>query len=178
MSGRSAAEWWDLLPAGVREQVHGYVLQDSSMPAVRAVWQSGRARGLGLDEARAVVSDRFRHHGDRIARTPDSPLDLESLAALAAGYGGRIVAIEALWNGDTVHGWFVELRAITTDPAGDHGLATIHRPAAVRLLGEGHAQPSAAAAERFGGALAAHLSVPFHFASPHVPDDEAPRWSS
>ncbi|MGW2841335.1 hypothetical protein ACWCWD_26500 [Streptomyces sp. NPDC001493] len=177
MAGRSAGEWWDLLPAGVREQVDGYVLQDAPMRAIRTVWQSGRTQGLGLGEAQAVVSGRFLHHGDRIARTPDDPLDLESLTALAAGCDGRIVAIEALWDGDTFHGWFVELRAITTDPAGDRRLATIHRSTAVRLIGEGHAQPSAAAAERFGGALAAHLSVPFHFASPHVPDDEAPRWT-
>ncbi|MGW2282762.1 hypothetical protein [Streptomyces sp. NPDC001770] len=177
MAGKSAAEWWELLPAGVREEVDGYVLRDSSMRAVRAVRQSGRAQGLGLNEAQVVVTARFQHYGDRVARTPDSPLDLDSLTALATGYDGRIVAIEALWDGDTVHDWFVELRAITTDPSGDHGLATIHRAAAVRLLGEGHAQPSAAAAERFGGALAAHLSVPFHFASPHVPDDQAPRWS-
>ncbi|MFE2103532.1 hypothetical protein [Streptomyces sp. BK340] len=35
--------------------------------------------------------------------------------------------------------------------------------------------PSAAAATRAGTALAAHLSVPFHSASPGTPDDQAPR---
>ncbi|MCX5396768.1 hypothetical protein [Streptomyces sp. NBC_00102] len=176
--GKPEAEWWDLLPQGVREQVDGYVLQDSVLQAIRTVREAGRAHGLGLDDAQRVVDERFRHHGDRIARTPADPLDLESLTAEAAGYGGRIMAIEALWDGDTVHGWFVELRAVTADPAGDHLLAVIHRSTAVRLLGEGHAQPSAAAAERFGRPLAAHLSVPFHFASPDAPDDEAPRWSA
>ncbi|MGW2745004.1 hypothetical protein [Streptomyces sp. NPDC001450] len=39
----------------------------------------------------------------------------------------------------------------------------------------GPRRPSAAST-RAGTALAAHLSVPFHFASPDTPDDQAPRW--
>ena len=115
-----------------------------------------------------------------IARTPDGPLDLESSAALAAGCSGRILAIEAVWDGDTVHDWFVNLPAITADPAGEHPLATIYWGTAVRHLGGdeelGPLHPSAVAADRVGRALAAHLSVPFHFASPESPDHEAPRW--
>ncbi|WP_200306657.1 hypothetical protein [Streptomyces adelaidensis] len=44
--------------------------------------------------------DRYAHHG-RVARTPDSTLDPESLAALAADCPGRVVAIEAV---RTAHG--------------------------------------------------------------------------
>jgi hypothetical protein len=178
MAGITPTEWWELLPAGIRELADGYVLQDARMRAVRTVFEAGRARGLGLADAQLVVHDRYLHHGDRIARTPDSPLDLDSLAALASGTPGRVVAIEAVWDGDTVHDWFVELLAVTADPAGDHALAVIHRDAAARYLGDedlGRRHPSAVAAERAGSALAAHLSVPFHFASPHTPDDEAPR---
>ncbi|QNE78227.1 hypothetical protein F0344_29740 [Streptomyces finlayi] len=40
----------------------------------------------------------------------------------------------------------------------------------------GSRHPSAVATDRAGKALAARLSVPFHFASPHTPDDSAPRW--
>ncbi|MFF2698558.1 hypothetical protein ACFVUQ_09370 [Streptomyces cyaneofuscatus] len=182
MAGADTYQWWELLPAGIRRQVDGYVLQDSRMQAIRIVLEAGRARGLGLHEAQLVVHDRYLHHGDRVARTPDSPLDVESLAARAAGCPGRVVAIEAVWDGDTVHDWFVHLMAITDDPVGERSLATIYWGTAVRYLGEerapGSLHPSAVAADRSGRALAARLSVPFHFASPETPDDEAPRWRS
>ncbi|WP_329384196.1 hypothetical protein OG625_22820 [Streptomyces sp. NBC_01351] len=170
---------WAGLPAGIRTQVDGYVLQDSYMSAVRLVWEAGRAQGVGLYEAQVIVSQRYEHLGDRVARTPDSPLDLASLAALAHGIRARVVAIEAVWDGDTVHDWFVSLLAITDDPAGEKPLATIYWGTAVRALDgadAGPLHPSAAAATRAGSALAAHLGVPFHFASPDNPDDEAPRW--
>ncbi|MCZ0978843.1 hypothetical protein O1L60_05170 [Streptomyces diastatochromogenes] len=81
-----------------------------------------------------------------------------------------MVAIEAVWDGDTFHDWFVVLLAITTEPAGEHPLATIYRETAVRHLGEARAgesrHPEATAAEAAGRALAEHLAVPFHFASP------------
>jgi hypothetical protein len=179
MTDITTAEWWAMLPTGIREQVDGYVLQDARLQATRIVFEAGRACGLGLNDAQLVVHDRYVHHGDGIARTPDSPLDLESLAARAAGAPGRVVAIEAVWDGDTVHDWFVNLLAVTADPAGEHPLATIYRGTAVRYLGGedlGRLHPSAATADTTGRALAAHFSVPFHFASPDAPDDEAPRW--
>ncbi|MFJ9815697.1 hypothetical protein ACIRU3_10550 [Streptomyces sp. NPDC101151] len=74
----------------------------------------------------------------------------------------------------------MNLLAITADPAGEHRMATIYRRTAVRYLGEdedhGPLRPSAAAADRAGRILAAQLSVPFHFAGPDTPDDQAPRW--
>ncbi|MFJ6824037.1 hypothetical protein ACIQRJ_26945 [Streptomyces niveus] len=162
MSDITPADRWALLPAGIREQADGYVLQDARMRAIRVVFEAGRARGMGLHEAQLVVHERYLRYGDSIARTPRSPLDLESLAARAAGLPGRVVAVEAVWDGDTVHDWFVDLLAVTAEPAGEHRLATIHTD-------------PAAAAGRAGRALAARLAVPFHFASPDTPDDEAPR---
>ncbi|MEV7521572.1 hypothetical protein [Streptomyces sp. NPDC091371] len=176
---RSIGDRWDALPAGIRDQADGYVLQDSFLPAVRLVWKAGRAQGLGLNDAQVIVSRRYEHFGDRVARTPDSPLDLASLTALVHGIRARVVAIEAVWDGDTVHDWFVNLLAITEDPAGQNSLATIYRGTAVRALDgadPGPLHPSAAAATRAGSALADHLGVPFHFAGPDTPDDEAPRW--
>ncbi|MEE1781770.1 hypothetical protein PUR71_02310 [Streptomyces sp. SP17BM10] len=179
--GRAAAteQRWESLPEGIRQQVDGYVLQDSPMRAVRVVWTAGRALGWGLVDSQDIVAHRYEHLGDRIARTPDSPLDPESLALLATGAPGRIVAIEALWDGDTVHDWFVRLVAVTADPAGEHHLATVHHGTAVRFLGDapaGRRHPSAAVAEQAGRALAGQLGVPFHFAAPDEPDDQAPRW--
>ncbi|WP_369778551.1 hypothetical protein [Streptomyces sp. R33] len=170
---------WESLPAGIREQADGYVLQDRLLFAVRTVWEAGRAQGLDLNAAQDLIAARYEHFGDRVARTPDCPVDLDSLAARAAGFPGRLVAVEAVWDGDTVHDWFVNLLAITEDPAGEHHLATIHWGAAVRALGDtdrGPLGPHAALATRAGSALATHRGVPFHFASPTEPDDEAPRW--
>ncbi|MFD4572445.1 hypothetical protein ACFWNK_05405 [Streptomyces sp. NPDC058417] len=179
--GRTAAEWWELLPAGVRGQVDRLVLQDAWLPAVRALWEAGRARGLGLTEAQYVVHERLLHHGDRVARTPPDPLDAESLDARAAGAPGRVVAVEAVeavWDGDTVHDWFVNLIALTEAPEGEMRPATVYRSAATACLGDedsGARHPSAVVAARVGGAPAGRLSVPFHFGSPDDPDDEAPR---
>ncbi|MFJ3767556.1 hypothetical protein ACIPQJ_08265 [Streptomyces sp. NPDC090082] len=182
MAESTSSAWWELLPEGIRSQVDGYVLQDARLQAVRIVRQTGRGRGLGLHDAERVVHDRYLHHGDRIARTPPSPLDLESLAARAAGCPGRVVAVEAVWDGDTVHDWFVLLLALTDDPVGEHELAMIHREAAVLHLGgtrtRDRLHPAAEAAESAGRALARHLAVPFHFGSPDTPDDGAPRWHS
>uniref|UniRef100_A0AAU2K3Y6 Uncharacterized protein n=1 Tax=Streptomyces sp. NBC_00049 TaxID=2903617 RepID=A0AAU2K3Y6_9ACTN len=175
-------EWWERLPQGIRDEVDGYVLQDALLMAVRLLVDVGFVRdGIGVGAAQAIAGDRYAHYGDKVARVPDSPLDLESLACRAGGVGGRVVAVEAVWDGDTVHGWFVVLLAITAGPAGENALATVYRRTAERYLGEGAdlggRHVAAVAAERAGGALAAHLGVPFHFASPDTPDDEAPRWS-
>ncbi len=171
---------WVALPAGIRTQVDGFVLQDRLMQAIKLVWEAGRVQGVGLREAQVMVHLRYLHFGDRVARTPDDPIDLDSLATLAHGIRGRVVAIEAVWDGDTVHGWFVNLLAITDEPVGQKGLATIYWSAAERALDGadtgGPHHPSAAAATRAGTALAEHLGVPFHFASPDTPDDDAPRW--
>lgn len=156
---------WHALPAGIRAQVDGYVLQDAQLQAIRTLCQSGRALGIGLPDAQSIVHDRYVHFGDRVARTPDSPLDLDSLAVRAACLPGRILAVEAVWDGDTVHDWFVVLHAVTDDPPGEHHLATVYS----RMGG-------ADAATASGTALAAHLGVPFHFGAPDEPGYEAPRW--
>ncbi|MET9606397.1 hypothetical protein ABZZ17_15165 [Streptomyces sp. NPDC006512] len=180
MGATARTEWWERLPQGIRDQVDGYVLQDALLPAIRLLVEVGfHQDGVGVGDAQCIVSDRYAHHGVRVVRSPDSPLDLESLACRARGTAGRVVAVEAVWDGDTVHDWFVVLRAITEEPAEDKGIASVYWGMAERYLGEDAdydgRHPAAVAAERAGGALAAHLGVPFHFASPDTPDDEAPR---
>ncbi|OII66295.1 hypothetical protein BJP40_13780 [Streptomyces sp. CC53] len=169
----SGTRWWELLPADARDAADANVLRDAPLLAVKAVWEAGRPHGMSLVDAQAVVDDRYRHHGERVVPVPDDPLDVESLAARASAAPGRVVAIEAVWDGDTVHDWFVDLLAVTTDCPAGHRLATVYWQAAVRYLGAGRGprHPSAAAAERAGRALAAHLAVPFRFASPDSPGD-------
>ncbi|MGW7342818.1 hypothetical protein [Streptomyces sp. NPDC054854] len=173
--------WWEQLPAGIRDEIDGYVLQDAMLAAIRVVVDVGLVRDdVGVSTAQLIVGDRYAHYGDRIARAPHSPLDLGSLAYRAGAVAGHIVAIEVIWDSDTVHDWFVRLLAITAEPAEEHVLATIYASTAKRYLGEdedgGPRHPVGVAAERAGRDLAAHLSVSFHFASPDAPDDEAPRW--
>ncbi|MET8631119.1 hypothetical protein ABZW30_46845 [Kitasatospora sp. NPDC004669] len=151
-----------------RQEVDANVLRDRRMMAVRAVWEALRPLELGLREAEQVVHARYEALGDRVQHSPPDSLDVPSLAARAAALSGQVAAIEALWDGDTVHDWFVLLVAVLDDPAGDGHLATIHH-------GCGGPQPGTAAAEA-GRALADYLGVPFYFASPEVPDDNAPRW--
>ncbi|MFE1559053.1 hypothetical protein ACFW6V_29220 [Streptomyces sp. NPDC058734] len=176
--------WWEQLPKGIRDQIDGYVLQDVMHGAVRVVVDVGLGRdGIGVATAHLIVRDRYDHYGDRavaVASAPHSPLDLESLAYRAGGFCGRVVAIEAIWDGGTVNDWFVRLLAITAEPAREHVIAVVYSTTAQRYLGEdedaGTRPPEAVAAERAGSALAAHLSVPFQFASPDTPNDQAPRW--
>ncbi|MEU5099925.1 hypothetical protein [Streptomyces sp. NPDC020996] len=123
---------------------------------------------MGLREAEQVVHSRYEVLGDRVQRTPPDPFDVPSLAARAAALPGRVAAVEALWDGDTVHDWFVLLLAVSNSPEGEGHLAAFYR----RHGGS----PHGVAAAEAGRALAAHLGVPFHFASPDVPDDVAPRW--
>ncbi|MER6348744.1 hypothetical protein ACWC10_04595 [Streptomyces sp. NPDC001595] len=158
--------WWTYLDERTRQEVDAEVLGDRRLMAVRAVWEALHPLGLGLIDAERVVHTRYEALGDRVRRRPPDPLDVDSLAARAAALPGRVAAIEALWDGDTVHGWFVLLVAVLDGPAEEGCLATVrHRPGAT----------AQAAAAEAGRALAGRLGVPFHFASPDVPDDEAPR---
>lgn len=144
------------------------MLRDRRISAVGSVREALRPLGVGLHEAEQVVHARYEAMGDRVRRTPPDPLDLHSLAARAAALPGRVAAVEGLWDGDTVHDWFVRLVAVLDDPEGEGHLATAHH----RREG----LPPGVAAATAGRALAGHLHVPFHFASPDAPDDDAPRW--
>ncbi|NNN31458.1 hypothetical protein HLK59_14005 [Streptomyces sp. S3(2020)] len=160
--------WWSYLEERTRQEVDADVLRDRRITAVKSVWEALRPLGLGLHDAERVVQARYEALGDRVLRRPPDPLDVTSLATRAAALPGRVVAVEAVWDGDTVHDWFVELIAVLDDPAGEGHLATVHH----RRDGD----PPNAVAAGAGRDLADHLGVPFHFGSPDVPDDEAPRW--
>ncbi|MGW1275083.1 hypothetical protein [Streptomyces sp. NPDC002491] len=161
--------WWAYLEEQTRREVDAAVLRDRRLTAVKAVWQALRPLELGLREAEQVVHARYAALGDRVQYQSPDPLDTPSLAARAAALPGRVVAIEALWDGDTFHDWFVVLVAVLDDgPRGEADLAIVHR------LRGGPAPGAAAGAA--GRSLADFLGVPFHFPSPDVPDDDAPRW--
>ncbi|MEU1345951.1 hypothetical protein ACFYPA_09825 [Streptomyces sp. NPDC005775] len=162
--------WWRYLEERTRQEVDAQVLRDRHIAALQVVREALRPLGLGLHDAEKVVLARYAALGDRVRRTPPDPLDVTALTARAAGHPGRVAAVEALWDGDTVHDWFVRLVVVLDAPSGEGHLATVHH--------RRDAPPPATAAAEAGRALAHHLGVPFHFASPDVPDDEAPRWRS
>ncbi|MFD7732704.1 hypothetical protein ACFV6F_20230 [Kitasatospora phosalacinea] len=179
MSEPERQAFWTALPEGIRRQVDGYVLQDGHTAAIRVLVDVGLHRfGVGIGTAKFIVSDRYRTLGDRIARTPETPVDPESLYWRAAGTGEQVLAVEAVWDGDTERDWFVLLLAV--GESAERPLAVLDWNTAARHLGSDHrvdGRPHiAVAADRIGRELAAALGVPFHFASPDVPDDEAPRW--
>ncbi|TGB07409.1 hypothetical protein E4099_17060 [Streptomyces palmae] len=159
--------WWAYLDERTRQEVDADVLRDRRISAVRSAWEALRPLELGLHEAECVVHSRYEALGDQVQRTPPDPLDIPSLAGRATALSGRVAAVEALWDGDTVHDWFVVLVAVLDDPEGDGHLATVYHS-------EGSSPGAAAAAA--GQALASRLGVPFHFASPDLPDGDAPRW--
>nr|WP_222110097.1 hypothetical protein [Streptomyces cupreus] len=153
-----------------RQEVDANVLRDRRIMAIKAVWEALRPLELGLREAEQVVHARYEFFGDRVQYPQPDPLDVPALAARAAAHPGRVIAVEALWDGDTVHGWFVILVAVLENPSGEGHLAIVYH--------HSDGLPPGTRAEEAGKALAHHLKVPFHFPSPDAPDDQAPRWRS
>ncbi|WP_245685093.1 hypothetical protein [Streptomyces exfoliatus] len=175
MMGKQARmEWWARLPQGIRDEVDGHVLRDALFPAVSLLVDVGLIRdGVGAATAQAIVNERYVHFGDRIARTPESPVDLDSLTVRAAGVAGRVAAIEAIWDGDTVDDWFVVLLAIPEQPGEETPLAAITWRSAERYPGQdsagGDRHPAAVVAEQVGAAL------PLTLAFPSISRAQAPR---
>jgi hypothetical protein len=175
--------WWDRLPVSVREQVDGFVLRDRrleairvTLEAVRVLEEGAQAPRAGLHDCQRVVTARYQALADRVVRQPEPPRDVETLAARIRGLPGQLAAVEAVWDGDT-DGWFVVLVAVMDFPAGEVELAMIRHGSDLRVLnGRVPPWPEAQEALTTGTALAGRFSVPFHFASPDEPDDEAPRW--
>ncbi len=86
-----------------------------------------------------------------------------------------LIAIEALWDGDTT-GWFICLNAITKDGQ-SHQLDVLSDGGDIRLF-NGHVPPwpEAVAAKQLGNELAGRFGVEFYFPSPDHPEDNCPGW--
>ena len=102
-------------------------------------------------------------------------MSLHDATARLSHLSDTVVAIEALWDGDS-SGWFVFLCAVTSD-GGSHHLTTISDGGDIRLInGEVPPWPEAEAARHMGTRLAAQFNVDFYFPSPSHPEDRCPRW--
>ncbi|MBO6935287.1 MAG: hypothetical protein JJ863_09930 [Deltaproteobacteria bacterium] len=136
---------------------------------------------FALGIAQQIVDERRRDLGLRL-RPAIAEVTLDAVRQAAGPHAERVVAIEALWDGDT-HGWFVVLLAITRIDDGDTPFGEVHlatladEDGDARLFaGKAPSWPEAAKATEIGDDLAKELGVPFFFASPDSPDDEAERW--
>ncbi|MEU2668276.1 nucleotidyltransferase domain-containing protein [Streptomyces sp. NPDC007164] len=158
---RAQLRWWTF-PAGVRERVDELVLAGRDIQAVRAMRESGIAPRPELHECVEVLDGRHRALADRMP--PPARPDVDTMAAAARALPRGPVAVEAVWDGDT-RGWAVVLTAVLAGPWESVVLDGFRIGAA----GTGEAA-------RTGRELAERLGVPFRFASPDEPDEDAPRW--
>lgn len=137
----------------------------------------------GLYEAQDLLIKR-RAELDRRGLVKDEPLPpttgqlIEKVAAVTA----PIVAVEALWDGDT-QGWYVYLVAIVQQPGRHHArfdevpLSVFQKGTDLRLFnGQVPPWPEAQQATEQGQAVARYVGVPFYFSSPDAPDVNLPRW--
>lgn len=163
-SSCEAEERWAALPDTVRQSIDAQIRDRLFLQAMMTL--TAHDPRCGLADADATIALRAKHIA--VPRVLPDP-DLETVVARAAVH--RIpIAIEAFWDGDTVHDWFTVL-AIVVDEEGTtarHDLTTLHGSPGVS-----HAQRARA----YGDALAARFGIPFHFPSEAKPDDRAPRWS-
>ena len=83
--------------------------------------QHGPGAAICLQQAQDVAAERSRWLADRGEIEPEPVPTLDELMAKVAELPARIVAIEAVWEGET-EGWFVVLLAII-----DHASRHHHR---------------------------------------------------
>jgi hypothetical protein len=136
----------------------------------------------GLFEVQNMLAKR-RYELDRkglIEPEPPPPTTAQ-LIERASATTAPVVAVEALWDGDT-QGWYVVLFAIVLRPGrherfDDVQLTWFRYGSDLRLIhGTVPPWPEEQRATEQGQAVARQLGVPFHFTSPDEPDLDLPRW--
>lgn len=167
---------WDALPEDLHQRVDALVLDGQTFAAIGCLTGAGLQPQLSLVVCMELVAARCDVLSDRITAGPPQPASVESLLTKVASLPTAPEAIEAIWDGDTF-GWLVVLLAVSRTLRTEYTLTMIRHGGDLRLFnGEVPPWPDAEEAARLGAALANRLAVPFHFASPHTPDDDAPRW--
>jgi hypothetical protein len=181
----TASEIWQRLTTAARERVDAVLIDRGVFPAIVVLRRDcGLDPVPGLYDARDALLRRRRRLIDQGTLTDPQPKrpDIPDVIATATATTDPVVAIEAIWDGDT-QGWMVDLVAIVDRPSSSHRrfdqarLASIRLGSDLRLFnGQVPPWPEAPEARRIGEATAAHLDVPFHFESPDTPDIDLPRW--
>ncbi|WP_412030178.1 hypothetical protein [Deinococcus yunweiensis] len=156
-------DWTRIDPLIVEEQ---YI---SALQAYRT------ATGTTLSEAMDAVGERGTYL--RSTSPERFPVRIAPLAAARLALDGierPIRVIEAVWDGDTVHDWFVVLVAVTDGPSSAHPAFTetylcsiTQRDVTGGSVYEFSKQMQQELAEQVGASTKAPV---------WPPDDEAPRW--
>jgi hypothetical protein len=179
-----ADAWWNAIDPRLLEQLDKLLCTNRLIPAIALLRrEGGQQPPPDLYETQDLLIER-RAELDRqglLEPVPPPPATAQ-LIEKAEAVTARILAIEAFWDGDT-QGWFVVLVAIVRRPGAYHDrfdevpLTVLRHGGDIRLFtGQVPPWPEAQQAIEQGQAVAQHLGVPFHFASPEKPDDELPRW--
>jgi len=172
----AVATTWASLPGRVRERADQLVLQNRAFAAIHEIWNCGIEPRPSSATARSWLPSGIANWATASSGCQNAPRDLATLISKVQALPGRLAAIEAFWDGDTL-GWFVILAAVLAEPPAEADLAFIRHGGDLRLFnGQVPPWPEAQEADTTGRALAQHFGVPFHFASPDTPDDGAPRW--
>lgn len=180
----SAGSWWDAIDPASLRRIDELLCNDQMVHAIVVLRdEAGLHPPPGLYQAYDMLIER-RAVLDRqgLLAPPPSPLTTAELIELADAVTDPVVAVEALWDGDT-EGWFVVLVAIVSRP-GPHRarfdevpLTVLRHGGDLRLFnGQVPPWPEAQQAIEQGQAVAQHLGLPFHFTSPEEPDVDLPRW--
>ncbi|MEU8185418.1 hypothetical protein AB0B85_28010 [Micromonospora sp. NPDC049044] len=176
--------WWTFLSPQVLDRIDEQLRQQRLIHAVRLLRVDG---GLdprpGLYEAQDLLVERLAWLRAEGWVEPERPsVEVPQLVETVRAITDRVVAVEALWDGDT-QGWHVRLYAIVRRPSHHHPcfdeqpLALFSHGSDRRLFaGEVPPWPEAAEASEKGRAVADSIGVPFFFASPDVPDIDLRRW--
>jgi hypothetical protein len=163
---------WVQLPEAVRERVDELVRAGSTIHAVMAIRGSGLLPQPSLPDCQELLAWHRHQLGVPAHRPAPSA---EEMIEQASGLPWTPDAIEAIWDGDT-DGWFVVLTAVCTSQRAEAALGIIRHGSDIRLFqGKVPPWPESQEASILGRILAEHFNVPFHFASPDVPDDQALR---
>ncbi|MGW4960624.1 hypothetical protein ACWEPL_25700 [Nonomuraea sp. NPDC004186] len=171
-------------PPQVRDRIDEHLRRGRLIAAIMLLRSEGGIDPVpGLYEAQDMLQERSVRLAEQgLDDIEEAPVQLPRLVKAVRAISEPVVAVEALWDGDT-QGWFVELVAIVQRPGRHHHrfdeclLALFRRGSDLRLFnGEVPTWPEAVEAVEKGQAIAHSLGVPFHFASPDTPDDSLPRW--
>lgn len=176
--------WWNTIDAQLLRKIDELLCAGRLIQAVVLLRQEGRQhQPPSLYEAQDLLIHRRAELDRRGLLVPDPPPPTTAqLIEKADAITAPILAIEALWDGDT-QGWFVDLVAIVGRPGRRHDrfdevpLTVLRHGGDIRLFnGQVPRWPEAQQAIEQGQAIAQHLTVPFHFTSPEKPDVDLPRW--
>jgi hypothetical protein len=175
---------WNALSPQVRDRIDELLSSRRLIAALALLRQDGGLQPPpGLYQAQDMLTERSAELDQRGLVEPEPPPPtLAQLIERVTAITAPVVAVEALWDGDT-QGWCVDLVAIVPRPGRHHErfdevLLTVMRHSGDIRLFNGQVPPwtEARQATEQGRTVARHVGVPFHFTSPATPDVDLPRW--